>query len=83
MFPPLEENSDCRLGRATAPHELGGVVEVDLHMGGEEERSLDVVPGSGELLETPAKDHLCLGLIDRLELGRSHRSPFVDGVVAL
>ena len=83
MFPPLEENSGCRLGRTAAPHELGSVVEVDLHVRGEDERRLDVVPGSGELVETPAKDHLCFGLIDRLELGRSHRSPFVDGAVEL
>ena len=58
-------------------------MEVDLHVRGEDERRLDVVPGSGELVETPAKDHLCFGLIDRLELGRSHRSPFVDGAVEL
>lgn len=52
-------------------------MEVDLDVRREEESRADVVPCSNELVETPAKDHLYLSLIDRLELGRSHRSPFV------
>ena len=57
-------------------------MEVDLHVRREEESRAYVIPGSNELVETPAKDHLYLSLIDGLELGRSHRSPFVFSLSA-
>jgi hypothetical protein len=39
-------------------------VQIDLDMGGEHERRADVVTGTDELLEAPAKDRFCLGLVD-------------------
>src|SRR5262249_30235467 len=71
-----EENSERCLGGTAAEHECRRVVQVDLDMGGEEERRPDVVSGANELVEPPAKNCLCFRLVDRFELSRSHsRSP--------
>ena len=51
-------------------------VEVDLDVRRKEERRADVVPGTHELVEPPAKDCFGFRFVDGLELSRSHsRSP--------
>ena len=47
-------------------------MKVDLDVRREKQGRSDVVSGADELVESPAKDDLGFGLVDRLELSRSH-----------
>jgi hypothetical protein len=48
-------------------------VQIDLDMRRKEKRRTDVVPGTDQLVEAPAKDRLRFRLTNQLELSRSHR----------
>lgn len=52
-------------------------VQVDLDVRREDECGADVVTGANELFEAPAKDRFCFGLVDKLELSRSHPASLV------
>ena len=71
-----EENLECCLGGTATLHECRGVVEIDLDMRREKESRADVVAGSHQPVEPPAKNRLCFRLVDCFELSRSNsRSP--------
>jgi len=69
----LEENPQCRVGRAAAARQRRRVVQIDLDMRRENERRADVVTGADELFEPPPQDRFSLRLVYQLELGRSQR----------
>jgi hypothetical protein len=60
----LEENIQCRLGRATAARERRRVVQIDLYMRRENKRRSDVVAGADELFEPPPQDRFSFRLVN-------------------
>ena len=58
----LQEDAHCRVGRTAVTEQVSGAVQVDVAVRGEQQRGCLVETGADELLETPARDALALGL---------------------
>src|SRR5439155_7827719 len=59
-----KEDVERRLVRAAAPGQVGGEMQVDLGMRGQEERVTRLVAGRDELLQAPAEDELLGSRLD-------------------
>ena len=74
--------SSCsEIGRATAPHEVDGVVQIDFDVRREDGRCVEVVPGPAERVEPPREDLGCLVDLEPFELCRRHALPPLERIV--
>ena len=71
------------MGRATALHEIDGVVQIDFDVRREDGRCVEVVAGPAERVESPREDVGCLVDLEPFELCRRHSLPLSRGSSAV